>query len=97
MPPKRSASNERKKSYTDEVVESCQVTLHIRSDNQLIIEKDSKITWNMVKYGFTTKEYKAGIEYIEVYIVIQRLTFHKEACKFSFFLVQMLSSASYMA
>jgi len=70
MPPKRSASKKRTKSYIDEVVESCQVTLHICSDNQLIIEKDSEITWNMVKDAFTAKEYNAGIEYIEVYIVI---------------------------
>jgi len=49
MPTKRSASNEETKSYTDEVVESHQVTLHIHFDNQVIIEKDSDITWNMVK------------------------------------------------
>lgn len=59
----------RKNSYTDEVVESCQVALHMRSDNQLIIEKDSEITWNMVKDDFIAKEYKAGIDYIEAYIV----------------------------
>jgi len=58
------------------------VTMPFLSNTQIFIEKYSYITWHIVKYVFTTTNYKADLEDRHVYINVLKSGFHKVWCMF---------------
>ena len=63
MAPKRSISKDTIENNVGEEVESTPVNFLVFTNTQFLIEKELDITWQKVNEVFSTKSFKAYLEY----------------------------------